>query len=197
MAPDDPPRRKEYPLSPAKLSKTPSWIMLGFILGAAFVAALPKKPVPAAPPPERPTLRAIPVAAGPRPPPRLTTIEAVFELWGRFAVWSDDTTEVALWNAADKAFTEFYEVRRSGTTYYFRTIPALTRRILTHGIPVSAAPLQFTETEQQYREWFEYGRTERPPVAPDELTPNRIVPSAPERPKMERIIPPLEPAPGK
>ena len=59
----------------------------------------------------------------PREPPQLTTIEAVFATWGKNAVWSDDITEVALWNDRDKAYSDFYEVRRYGGAYYFRTIP--------------------------------------------------------------------------
>ena len=89
-------------------------------------------------------------------------IEAVFAEWQRHAVWSDDTTEVALWNIREKAFTDFYEVRRLGDALYFRTIPKLTRRVLTHGKPLPESPLQFTETEEQYQEWREHGRSERP-----------------------------------
>lgn len=161
---DEPPSsEKGYPLSPAKMSKTPSWIMLGFVLGAAFVLALPplrKRAVP-----EPATIRAIefaPAPAGSREPPLLTTIEDVFAIWGRYAVWSDDTTEVALWNVRDRAFNQFFEVRRVGETSYFRTLPRLTRRIISRGKPVSECPLEFTESEEQYAEWQKYGRSERP-----------------------------------
>lgn len=151
--------------SVASLSKTPSWIMLGFLLGAIFVLSLwtPwKKPtrLPAlagsAPP--------VPAAfepAKPRPPPQLTTIEAVFAEWGNHAVWSGDTTEVAQWSIRDRDFTEFYEVRRLGDALYFRSLTRLTRRIISRGKPMPECPLQFTETEEQYREWLEHGRKER------------------------------------
>jgi hypothetical protein len=158
----------------AKLSKTPSWVMLGFILGAVFVAALPPWRRPPAP-------EAVSVAAlepvrppVPREPAPLTTIEAVFAEWQRHAVWSDDTTEVALWNIREKAFTDFYEVRRVGDALYFRTIPKLTRRIVTHGKPLPNSPLQFTETEEQYQEWREHGRSERP--AAQDLRPRISTP---------------------
>src|SRR5688572_30717624 len=98
---DDDERKAEqrYPLSTSKMSKTPSWIMLGFLLGAAFVAALPplRKRQPA-PPPEASGFKAAEPAKKrePREPPQLTTIEAVFATWGKHAVWADDVTEVAL-----------------------------------------------------------------------------------------------------
>jgi hypothetical protein len=147
-----------------RMSMTPSWVMLGFLLGALFVVALPplKKPAP-------PALARAPVAEPPAPkpkspPPQLTTIEAVFSAWGENAVWSRDTTEVALWNSDEKRFSDFYEIRRFGDTLYFRTIPRLTRRVINHGKePPMECPLQFTETEEQYREWLEHGRTERRP----------------------------------
>jgi len=157
---DESASEKDYPLTPAKLSKTPSWIMLGFILGALFVWMLPRDPEPAAAP--EATRRAAPAE-----PPRtalttLTTIEAVFEAWGQHAVWDNDLTEVALWNSATKSFSECYEVRRTRDAYYFRSIPKLTRLVIRHGKPLPDSPLQFTETEEQYREWKENGRTERP-----------------------------------
>jgi hypothetical protein len=154
---DDPePLERE---TPPKMSMTPSWVMLGFVLGALFVVALPplKKVPPAAPVPA-------PVAAAPKvasKPPQLSTIEAVFYKWGESAVWSDDTTEVALWNTETEKFDDYYEVRRLNGALYFRTIPSLTRRIINRGKPVPECPLQFTETEEQYREWREHGRAER------------------------------------
>lgn len=159
---DDEQPRKTYPLPASKMSKTPSWVMLGFALGAAFVAALPPfgerkltaklepgpRPAPAAP-------------AAPREAQPLATIEAVFAEWGEHAVWWDDITEVALWNTATKEFSDYYEVRRFGRTNYFRSIPTLTRRVLTHGKVFPDSPLQFTETEEQYQEWKQHGRVER------------------------------------
>jgi hypothetical protein len=168
---DDGREKDERPVSPAKLSRTPSWVMLGFVLGALFVWMHPRDPEPAATPPR---LAAEPAPAEPAALVErrialttLSTIEAVFESWGDRAVWDHDATEVALWNGGTKSYSEFYEVRRSGGVNYFRSIPKLTRRILSHGKPAPAeCPLQFTETEQQYREWREHGRTERPVEIP-------------------------------
>lgn len=172
MEHDESQSRTSYPLSTAKMSKTPSWIMLGFVLGAAFVVALPQWRRAVAPP--TPALaRVVEDArpATPREPPQLSTIEAVFALYGGEAVWSDDVTEVALWNSSDRAFSEFYEVRRMGGVFYFRTIPRLTRRVIARGKPRSDMPLQFTETEDQYREWLAFGRTERPADPAPNLRP--------------------------
>lgn len=165
--------------SPAKMSKVPSWISLGFVLGALFVMAIPK-PKPA--PPEVKFVELM------RPKPtetKLTTIEAVFAQWGDHAVWDNDITEVAYWNPGSEEFSEFYEVRRAGSALFFRSIPKLTRRVINHGKPPpTECPLQFTETEEQYREWRETGRYERPPAPRAELprveipapAPTKIVP---------------------
>jgi hypothetical protein len=145
-----------------RMSMTPSWIMLGFVLGALFVVALPpfenEKP---SPPVERPEP---PEPAAPPTPPQISTVEAVFAEWGENAVWDDNVTEIALWNTGSNRFSDFFEVRRHGDLYYFRSIPRLTRRVINHGKPLPLnCPLQFTETEERYREWLEHGRTERRP----------------------------------
>jgi fermentation-respiration switch protein FrsA (DUF1100 family) len=141
------------PASPAKLSKTPSWITLGFVLGAAFVLALPRHDPP---PPVQITLTpAAPVAVAPKPveTPSFTTVEAVFADWGRGAVWDRDVTEVALWDSAKRSYSDYYEVVRFGENYYFRSITRLTRPLLTRGAKPDA-PLQFTETAEQRQDWL-------------------------------------------
>lgn len=143
------------------MSKVPSWISLGFVLGAFFVWALPR------PPPKPPAVVPLQIAAPERPPPaptRLTTIEAVFAAWGDYAMWQDDLTEIAFWNPETESFSEFYEVKRNNGAFYFRSIPKLTRRVIRHGKPPPPeCPLQFTETLQQYNDWRENDRYERPP----------------------------------
>jgi hypothetical protein len=204
---DQPASEKPYPLSTSKLSKTPSWIMLGFLLGAAFVAALPPlgrrtadRSRPAPPAVEPPTLRA--GSNPPAEPPRISTIEAVFASWGRYAVWADDdTTQVALWNTAEGAFNEFFEVRRFGGEFYFRTLPNLTRRVIQHGKPPEACPLEFTETEEQYREWLERNggsspmTPAKPRLPPPSTVPGDALKIAPgststELPKFQPALPP-------
>ena len=141
--PQEPARRKP--------SQIPSWVTLGFVLGALFVLALPHRaavepsPTPAADP-------IAPRPAKPPGPPRITTIEAVFAAWDKFAAWSNDTTEVALWNTDTMSYSDCFEVLKTADGYYFRSIPRLTRPVLTHGV-VDESPLQFTETVRQREEW--------------------------------------------
>ncbi len=148
MDEDEPP-----PPPPSRPSQIPSWVMLGFILGAGFVLALPRRearPDPQAAARPVAATQVLRIAAA---PPRVTTVEAVFATWGRYAVWDNDLTEIGVWNPAAGQFTDFFEVLRFADGYYFRSIPLLTRPVLTHGIP-SGSPLEFTETEAQRREWL-------------------------------------------
>jgi hypothetical protein len=143
----------EDPPAPArtKPSQVPSWISLGFALGALFVMALPRHAEAPPPAPE-------PAPAPPAPAP-MTTVEAVFETWGKYAVWDDDRTQVALWDVQSKAYSDCYEVLRVGDKYYFRSIPSLTRPVLTHGV-VPESPMEFTESEPQRAAWLNDVRQE-------------------------------------
>lgn len=145
--------RPESHVPRSRLSKTPSWITLGFVLGALCVLSLPRDEKRAPPP------------APPQPPPirlerpKITDIEAVFAEWGRYAVWENDLTEVAFWDTDKRSYSIFFEVLRSGEHRYFRSIPMLTRPILTRGAN-PGSPLQLTETETTRREWIEHGQYE-------------------------------------
>jgi hypothetical protein len=142
----------ESPPAKPKPSQVPSWVMLGFVLGALFVAALPSRtPVAAAPPSTADDAAVKP--ARPAPAPQITTIEAVFAAWDKYAVWSNDTTQVALWSPDTMSYSDCYEVLKTGDGYFFRTIAKLTRPVLTHGV-VEESPLQFTETPRQRQEWL-------------------------------------------
>jgi hypothetical protein len=191
--------RKTYPLSPAKMSKTPSWVMLGFFLGAAFVWSFQRESEKAEP------KRSVGMTDWPKAvrvePSPLTTIEAVFAKWGDAAVWDKDLTEVALWRSETGGFTEFYEVRRVGPDLYFRSISNLTRLVIRHGTPpADEVPLRFTETQAQYNEWLEHGRFERSPeatVQPTLLGPALIPPGeAMPRVRAPKNIPMPTPAPA-
>jgi hypothetical protein len=140
----------EAPPPPRAPSMAFSWASVGFILGALFVLALPPHRTPPAPSPAPAAPEPAPVR---RIAPKLSTIEAVFEEWQQYAVWDGDTTEVALFDAQTKAFTDTYEVLRVDGRFYFRTIAQLTRVPLTHGVPDNS-PLEFTETAEQRAEWL-------------------------------------------
>lgn len=157
-------RERRYPLSTAKMSKTPSWIMVGFLLGAVTVWYLPQRAEKRGMPPPRVAQKTEPTEMVKREAQPLTTIEYVFDEWAKYAVWEYDMTEVALWNSKEQSFADFYEVRRYGSPerYYFRSIPALTRRIISRGKDIPNCPLKFTESEDQYQEWKQHGRNDRP-----------------------------------
>jgi hypothetical protein len=143
---------EDAPAPPAKPSQIPSWVTLGFILGALFVLAWPRRSADA--PEARPTAGAgEPKQAAAAAAPKMATIDAVFQAWGGGAVWSDGTTEVALWSPETRSYSDFYEVVKVDGEFYYRPIPALTRPILTHGV-LENSPLQFTETERQREEWL-------------------------------------------
>jgi len=168
--PDDPLPGQEPPRPPSvkQLSKTPSWIMLGFALGVGFVLALPRRgpevvyvPVSeGAAPYQQPHGEPSPLVAPPRQEPDFTALEAVFTEWQNYAVWDGDVTEVALWDSEARQYARFYEVRRAaggasdgGLAFYYRSIPALTRPVLTHGVSASA-PLLFTEPDAVRQAWL-------------------------------------------
>ena len=190
MEDDESPRRKEYPLSPAKMSKTPSWIMLGFVLGVlCVIALLPRLQKKTASLPESARRLEFTKPPAPRQPQPLMKIEGVFAEWGNYALWSDDdTTEVALWNEEQRDFSDFYEVRRDGKTYYFRTLTRLTRRVFTPPNLPADSPLRFTEPKERYLERAEAGPVRREPelrrptgvpVTPPRIAPNVVKPSDP------------------
>ncbi|MSU25365.1 MAG: hypothetical protein EXS32_16290 [Opitutus sp.] len=130
------------PPSPSQLSKTPSWVMLGFVLGAIFVIALPRREPPPAPL-AAPEMKApAPVALSKPGVERAIFFEDVFAEWQRPAVWENDLTEVAFWSEARRAFSDCYEVLRVDGKFYFRSIPHLTRPV-SRRTPANS-PLLFT-----------------------------------------------------
>lgn len=161
-----------------KPSQVPSWVTLGFVLGALFVVALPKRAPEA--PPAAPAVEEAP--AKPAAAPQISTIEAVFTAWDRYAVWSDDTTEVALWDSGTKSFSDCYEVLKTPNGYYFKSIPELSRPVLSHGVAENS-PLQFTETERQRQEWLDAVHKENMRAlsagAADALAPSQAPPAKP------------------
>lgn len=157
MDPDSPPPSR------AELSKTPSWVMVGFVLGVLAVLGFqrereatpsakraveetPKVPAEVPPPSAEPARSITSLAER----PSLAVIEAVFAQWGGYALWENDVTEVALWNSVTNDFTDYFEVLRAPSGLYFRSISRLTRP-WTDARPPRESPLRFTEPYEQRR----------------------------------------------
>jgi hypothetical protein len=140
-----------------KLSKVPSWIMLGAVLGGVgFYGAQgfieeqrgkkqgPKTP-PAASAPARPaTDAAAPAAEKHDAQLSLFAIDAVFRAYGAGAIWEYDLTEIVLWNPETGGYDVAVEVLRNGDTYHYRLLDRLSRPVLTEGIDPNA-PIRLTE----------------------------------------------------
>jgi hypothetical protein len=137
-----PPSRPELPPKP---SMAPSWVLLGFGIGVLFIWMLPRSEIPAAAGLEP---ASAPVA---QTAPQIAVIEAVFAEWGSAASWENDGTEVALWSSETGSYSQCFQVIRTGGMYFFRSIPRLTRPVLTRGVRDNS-PLQFTESEAQRAE---------------------------------------------
>jgi hypothetical protein len=152
-------RKKSHPPSAAKMSKVPSWISVGFVLGA-LVGWTVREPKPVSSEPAR----VIEVVKLEPRPNKIATVEAIFEQWRHLAAWrDDDTTEIAIWNPDTNAFSEYYEVRRIGDAFYFRTIPRLTRKLVNYSAELpSSAPIKFAGVENAPRE----NRRATPPSRP-------------------------------
>lgn len=168
------------------------WLTAGFAAGLGFgwlaFHSEPRKTY-VAPPLE---VKAEPVT---RDAGTLGALETQFERWGGYAVWADDTTEFAFWDPRRKKHSDFYEVRRIGGRFYYRTIPALTRPLIDHG-PRAAIPFQFTETQEMrerfYRENPDYDPSAEPRV---DLPPKAPARYAPRFERIPKVSSPLESTP--
>ena len=177
----------EKPLRPSKpkLSKTPSWIMLGFLLGVGFMLALPPLRRKSPPPPERRIEAPKPV---PPPEPQLTTVEAIFEQWRPFAAWDDDgATQFALWNSETRDYTDYYEARRIGDEVYVRSIMRLTRILMREDSRLAPeSPIRFTAPS----------RDAPVPASPPLRRPETLKQSAPDLRREKTEMAPIVPAPS-
>lgn len=143
-----------------KPSKVPSWIMVGFFFGALFVWALPKRPEAAA--------KVAPVA--PEPPvlstlrPRLSDVEDTFIEWERqYAVWTDNTTYVVMWDAETRTFRDCFQVlRRGNDEFFFRSVTRPRNLRPREDVPQNS-PLQFLNSAPEERGFFGV------PIAPTEI----------------------------
>lgn len=134
-----------------ELSKVPSWIMLGFLIGGLFVFLLRREYLartPVEPPLSSQSVEGVVVPKEPsltemKGFPSLVAIENVWDEWGSHAIWADGTTEFALWNTRTEGFTDFFEAVAQEGQVYFRSIPKLTRPIADRGLG-KESPLLFT-----------------------------------------------------
>jgi hypothetical protein len=185
---DDTPTEPQPP-RPAKMSMTPSWVMLGFVLGAFFVWALPEpEKTPPSPPArvERAPEQTMPASRL----PRLTDVEAVFAQWDRYAIWDNDATEVAYWSEETRSFSNFFEVLRLGDRLFFRSIPKLTRPLVKRGVE-ARSPFLFTGVAEVSRSSSELATPAPMPDQPVE----RPLPPQVVAPVQQPVAapPPLEP----
>lgn len=175
------------PPATAKPSTIPSWVMLGFVLGVLTMLVLPRsEKKPAAP-------VTVTLVAPPKPAPEKPTVEraaffeAVFAEYSHLAVWQGDVTEVAFFDATRKAFSDCYEVMKAGDKFYFRSIPHLTRPVLTEGVP-SDSPLQFTvpgDAKLQQEKAFQAMWNLKPgPINPAPVLPPPVPAAAPPADKL-------------
>ena len=142
---------------PQKPTSAPSWVLLGFVLGALFILAMPSRQKPAAEP--APVQAPKPEPLPPPNPGRFEAVETVFEAWSQYAVWQNERTEICVYDPDLNRFAECYEVLRSGDQMYYRSIPALTRPVLTHGVPPNS-PVEFTEPSEVRTQWLKEVRDE-------------------------------------
>lgn len=154
------------PVPREKLSRAPSWMMVGFAIGimatltvereidrrrgeSESVEAAVREATAAeqrkAESEARAEARSALVLAN---QPSLSAIEAVFGQWGHYAIWQNETTQVALWNGATNEFGDNIEVVRLGSVLYYRTLPQLTRPLIKEGVVIQA-PMAFTEPDRR------------------------------------------------
>ena len=174
---------------------TPSWVMLGFVLGAFFVWALPEAKKKPPPPPALVERVPEPMTLASRLP-RLTEVEAVFAQWDRYAIWESDVTEVAYWNEETRSFSNFFEVLRSGDRLFFRSIPKLTRPVVRRGVE-ARSPLLFTGVAEVSQPMSERAAPVPMPDQPAErpMPPKIIAPAHPPAATPPPLDPTLFPPP--
>ena len=138
------------------LSKVPSWIMLGAVIGAILTVTVQRRWAGEPPPPEEPKAVQTAVEQPPELKPAdvhmsLLKMEEIFALHSDRALFRHGFTEVAFWNELTNEYTIFVEILKSGDDFYFRNIPALTRP-LNDRVNDAKIPVRFTETEESRAE---------------------------------------------
>lgn len=171
----------DYDAPPKKPSHVPSWVMLGFVLGALTVWSLldtsPRATVAtdeSGAPPAATTTRDDPTAENPlaRPDrPSIEIVEALLELYRPFVFWDRGLTQIAVWNGRTAAYTDYFEVISTETGTYFRSLEALTWWPIENYGP-EESPIRFCETnEMRLRRFREAGLVPEQRVLPPPQPP--------------------------
>ena len=172
-----------------KPSQIPSWVMVGFVLGVltmwgfqsdapAEATATVVKPaevaddLASAAPTENPLMQ--------DGKPSIEVVQRLFEGLREWAFWTDDRTEIAVWNATTLGFTDHFEIIRGDEADYFRAIPGFSRLPL-EGYGPEHSPILFTETAEQRAKRFYQANLDKVPPPPPRPAPVEFntVPRAP------------------
>ena len=177
-----------------KPSQIPSWIMVGFVIGAltmwAFQSGGPAELVAEAERAEAelPEVEKPEVLEGGFNPmaredqPSIELVAALFDEFREYAFWSNGRTEIAAWNGKTLSFSNRFEVLEQDGRTYFRPISSFSRLPL-EGYGPDASPLLFTETaEQRATRYFRAN----PELAPDANSRDPV--------EFDNLPPPPEPS---
>lgn len=167
---------RSSPAQRQKLSPAPSWITLGFGLGALTVWALLRQPE--LPPAPEPVAAAATEAPAPRgnvatlaDRPSFNVVAAMFEQNLPWAFWHEGRSQFALWNSVTGDYTDFFEAQRVGDDLFFRPLDRLTWWLID-GYGPEAGVIRFAETNAMRLVRFEQAgilpeaRKLPPPPAP-------------------------------
>jgi hypothetical protein len=177
-----------------KPSQIPSWIMVGFVIGALTMWAFQsggsvelgeevervEAEIPEVEEPEVLEGGSNPMAREDQP--SIEVVAALFDQFREYAFWSNGRTEIGVWNGKTLSFSDRFEVLEQGGQMYFRPISNLSRLPL-EGYGPDASPLMFTETaEQRATRYFRAN----PELAPDANSRDPV--------EFDNLPPPPEPA---
>ena len=177
----------------AKSSSIPLWLTAGFVagLGVAWLLNSSRATPPVAEITEaaQANQSATPVTRGALPPipdmPRaeaqLGQVEEFFMSWGGYCTWKNNVSQFVLWNGESNRHSDFYEVRRSNRTYYFRTLAKPDWPLIDHGTLVRS-PMGFAEPPEVRKKYYD----EHPNAVPGQTT----LVTLPKRPP---LLPPRPP----
>ena len=173
-----------------KSSNIPLWLTAGFVAGLGFAwLVLNQTTAPAgatAAEAARAQQSATPVTlplipAWPRDQAQLGQVEEFFMSWGGYCIWKNNVSQFVLWNGETGRQSDFYEVRRSNRTYYFRTLAKPDWPLIDHGALVRS-PMGFAEPPEARKKFYD----EHPDAVPGQTT----FVTLPKRPPLLLPLPP-------